>query len=252
MTVHRVGPAEEKEQHTVSLGRVLVTTTDLEALTEILRSRIYSDEALVKKPQRHKIEFDGGYFDEISDLPTLSDDEAQNLRLQGKGVQVILSPDRAVAIGDKREAEEIYNLWARKRQTKEWPSNRPLTSRPMFNGLLISVFFTGLLMWSVASQMTSRPIWAYVVVGTILFVPIVVFVTVLVLVITATLRILPERLRPASLPSHAVIVPYTSDEYRRNRSISKYPRTQTVIAIVSTVVAVLSVSATVIIAYYKT
>lgn len=161
MTVYRVGPSEDKEQHTVSLGKVLVTTDDLDALTDILRRKIYSPEAPANKPgpKRHRVEFDGGHFDETSDLPTLTDEEARSLKIEGRDDQVILSAERAVAIGDKKEAEDIYKLWARSRQTKEPPRSRRLSNHPLIPPFVLSLFLTFAAITPLVEKEGSRPFY---------------------------------------------------------------------------------------------
>ena len=250
MTVYRVGPSEDKEQHTVSLGKVLVTTDDLDALTDILRHSIYSEDAIVNKPKplRHKVEFDGGYFDEIADLPTLTDEEARSLKIEGRDVQVILSPERAVAIGDKKKADDIYKLWARSRQTKEPPRNRRLSDHPLVPYLMVSVLLTFAVL---ATFETNRGLWAYFVVGTLTFIPVAAFVGLIYLGLNTFQRFTPDKFLRVPRPSYAVIVPYSLDEYRKNKSTNRYPRLQTIITAISVVVAVLAISATIVVAYYK-
>jgi len=119
VTVQRVGPPpEEAPQHRTDLGRVLVTIDDLAALKTFLTRSNTDDEDI-------KVEFDGGYFTEPEDLRHLSDMELRSLRLETPEVQVVLNPSFAFAIGDRQEAEDVYRLWARKRQTRIRPGPIP-------------------------------------------------------------------------------------------------------------------------------
>ncbi len=112
VTVRRVGPPQETAPlHRTELGRVLVTIDDLAALMTLL-----TDDT----PEL-RIEFDGGYFTEAEELRTLSDIEVRSLRLQTPEVQVALNSSDAFAVGERQEAEDVYRLWARARQTQLRP-----------------------------------------------------------------------------------------------------------------------------------
>lgn len=108
MTVRRVGPGPTPYRR--DLGRVLVTTTDLDALVGLLKQ---SDPTTVLQ-----LRFDGGNFDSSDDLKDLTDSELRTLRVVTDAVEVILNSDSAVAIGGQRSVDEVWDVWARPRQYK--------------------------------------------------------------------------------------------------------------------------------------
>jgi hypothetical protein len=93
----------------VSLKRVQVTIDDLQALRETIQ-RLTKDQSLPE------VEFDGGTFDDSSDLASLADEELHALTIKSKSVEIRISYREAVAIGDKKIAQAIYQDWARTRQ----------------------------------------------------------------------------------------------------------------------------------------
>jgi hypothetical protein len=90
------------EPHRTNLGRVLVTIDDLGALRDFLM-RDHSEVA-----QIFSIEFEGGDFDDPEDLSSLSDVKTRSLRLKTAEVEVVLKPSAAFAVGDRQEAENVY------------------------------------------------------------------------------------------------------------------------------------------------
>ncbi|MEW2504812.1 MULTISPECIES: hypothetical protein [unclassified Amycolatopsis] len=122
MTVKRRGLLDQQQalgRHRRQLGRVHVTIDDLEALRELL------DEGLADGATRTEFEFDGGSFEEPSDLPKLSDAELRRIVVKSAKAEVILASTQAVAIGERHVSEAVYTRWARARQTKDRPGPRP-------------------------------------------------------------------------------------------------------------------------------
>lgn len=148
MTVHRVGPAQETAPHRTNLGRVLVTIDDLKALVEFLtRDR----EGMAAKIH---VEFDGGYFTEAEELRTLSDIEMKSLRLKTQRVEVVLSPSDAFAVGDRQEADDVYRVWARARQTTLTPL-RWWTYLVVMGLIIAALLATSLVTFIVGSNLSS-------------------------------------------------------------------------------------------------
>jgi hypothetical protein len=161
VTVRRVGPApEEAEPHRTNLGRVLVTIDDLAALRDFLM-RDHPNVAPILP-----IEFDGGDFDEPEDLSSLSDVETRSLRIKTAKVEVVLNPSAAFAVGDRQEAENVYRLWARARQTRR----KPLPFQQLTHTLtyIVTLGVMGAMAISIVTQLlnkenpTAREVFFYV------------------------------------------------------------------------------------------
>lgn len=100
---------------TKHLGKLLVNADDLEALVGLLRAQ-------TDKASRIRVEFVGGVFTSAADLKKLSDFEMQSLRVVAAHAQVILNLNMALAVGINRDIEDVYESWARTRQTRKSPS----------------------------------------------------------------------------------------------------------------------------------
>lgn len=118
-----------------SLGRISVTIDDLDALLEIIRTLGIRKPIGHARPQRPRVEFDGGSFDAAEELRKLSDEEMSSLRILTNDVQVLLNRSIAIAIGAHDHVDEIYNSWARKRQTTRRPQMWPMR----IHGLLLAL-----------------------------------------------------------------------------------------------------------------
>jgi hypothetical protein len=110
-----------------SLRRVLVTIDDLDALLSLLvrleRDISTRDNEVLKSSL--SMEFDGGTFTEPGDLRKMSDEELKRIVVKSRSVEVVLAPERAVAIGDPATTEQVYQSWARARQTRVRPKKLP-------------------------------------------------------------------------------------------------------------------------------
>jgi hypothetical protein len=230
VTVHRVAsPAPpDAAQYRTDLGRVLVTIDDLAALMAFLTRPDEGSAAVA-------VEFHGGYFTEAEELRSLSDVETKILTLRTPKVQVALNPWAAVAAGDRQEAEAVYREWARSRQTRLKPS--PLQLFDMMGyivvlliGLIVVLTFTVLA----PLLRHSSPTAFELIMGGVTLVPVIF------------LGIVIRRQDRASKPSsYAVVIPMSLHEYRQNRSNQMYPRRSWILAIISAIVAALSVAAVV-------
>jgi len=218
MTVHRVGPPpEEAPQHRTNLGRVLVTIDDLAALKTFLTSRAYT------AAEDIKVEFDGGYFTEPEDLRTLSDLEMESLRLKTPKVQVVLNPSAAFAIGERQEAEDIYRIWARARQTQL--RARPIQFFEYLVFLLPIVLILPLIFRLIPKIDGTDPMAAS-------YLAYVVAMAGFGLVMSFILG----RTVLARGSSYAVVTPVSLAEHRQNLSSQVYPRRTWIVAIVTMVV----------------
>lgn len=220
MTVRRVGPApEEAAPHRTNLGRVLVTIDDLKALMDFLTRGSKGLAAQIKA------EFDGGDFTEPEELITLSNTEAESLRLKTSRVEVVLNPSAAFAVGDRQEAEDVYRIWARTRQTRLRPRPIPLRFLLALLTFAIFVLFAYILMFSQPSP-TGRDV--LVTTGVLSF----------GFILLCTLLWHDFR---REMSSYAVIVPSSLAEHRQSQSSQMYPRRSWIVAIVAVIVALVSV-----------
>lgn len=128
MAVTRRGgrPAQGSGHSKRTLGRVLVTIDDLDALLALL--------ADVEKPFgpsggnfSHKItiEFIGGSIDDPQDLKKLSDQELETLIVKSPHCEIVLTRGRAVAVGASPAVSAVYERWAKSRQCRIRPGRRP-------------------------------------------------------------------------------------------------------------------------------
>jgi hypothetical protein len=217
MTVHRVGPSV---QHRTDLGRVLITIDDLAALKTFLTRNVAGLVTTISDD----IEFDGGYFTEPEDLRTLSDIEMQRLRLKSPKVEVVLNPAAAFAIGDRQEAEDVYRLWARARQTRIRPGPMPFFIAVPYS--IIAVLLTNaLLFWLINPELTIFAAAA----GS-------AFCLLLAFLVGIFFFWSPDRRAIYRDYSYAVIVPLSLAEHRQNLSSQVYPRRTWTVAIVAIIV----------------
>lgn len=115
MTVHRRGIApKEPPPHRKSLGKVLVTIDDLDALIDLLVQR---DPANAKPV----VEFTGGTIDEGEDMRKLTDQELSRLSIKAHDVEIVLAYDEAYCLGSEDAGTEIYTAWARGRPSQRAP-----------------------------------------------------------------------------------------------------------------------------------
>jgi hypothetical protein len=223
VTVRRVGPApQEAAQHRANLGRVLVTIDDLAALMTLLKENVAE---LV-------VEFDGGYFTEAEELRTLSDVEMKSLRLKTPRVQVVLNASAAFAIGERQEAEEVYRIWARARQTRLRPRPIQLSDTLKYVSTLVGFLSAVVLLFISRVSLLGVPI----------DVPPGAFIIIAIGAL-ATLLLIDVLIRRADAreSSYAVVIPLSLDEHRQSRSSQTYPRRSWIVAIIATIVAAVSV-----------
>lgn len=219
MTVSRRGLAapDKEESARVLLGRVAVTIDDLQALMDLLQEEhITSGSALI-------VEFEGGHFDNADDLRKISDIELRNLTIKSSRLEVRLSSDVAVAIGDANLCESVRRRWARHRVTRIRPegidSSKHLqvaVSLASMVRLLVALFVLGIVLGvyfgvegSPAGEQVEAPAadtdWVSMAVGVLLGI-------VAILVGVAWMRYF---YRP---PNYAVIIPVTLEEFRREQA----------------------------------
>lgn len=221
MTVRRVGPPpEEAPPHRRHLGRVLVTIDDLKALRDFLTRDGECDAAPIH------IEFDGGDFTEPDELRTLSDMETKSLRLKSPRVEVVLNPSAAFAVGDRQEAEGVYRIWARTRQTRLKPRPMPV---PLSLAYIMILLLTGALVIWLATQPfndASRILDSVAVVS----------------IVALGVGMSFWRHQAISRPfSYAVVLPLSLAEYRESRSSQTYPRRSWIVAIIAAIIAAAAV-----------
>ena len=108
------------------------------------------------------MEFDGGSFDDVEDLRSLTPIERESIRVTSQEVQVNLYPNQAVAIGsDKQECDRIYNQWARTIQntSKGYDGVQRIIKFLLLVGFLIfaviGVYSLVILFWAKAIQLTG-------------------------------------------------------------------------------------------------
>lgn len=251
VVIERVGPTPVARTYIERLGRVLVTIDDLQALLDLLKKpdrllgrpvpklevlAVAHDANCSGEHETHghpqHIEFDGGYFTKPSELPELTDDEARSLRINTPSVQVILSPTRAVAIGDEQAARTIYQSWARSRQTRERPASElRSTHRPnlrfLLSGILLSAFI------NCVASVVALGIWHSDVSGWELAFEVILLTTFVVGTtgMLAAASVLGYRREESRTDTYAIIYPFNLNEYRRTQASEKYPRRQTILAI---------------------
>jgi hypothetical protein len=206
-----------------TLGRVLVTIDDLEALCNLLRNRSEQTDPI-------EIEFPGGTIGEAADLRELSDMELADIKVKAFDAEVVLSTEAAYCLGGPAVGEFVYRNWARARQTKERPSHYRGKRRPRALGYrwatLLPAGFLGVLtiLYSLViyivtsdaldfaaeiSDVILVDIEASAVVFNLIAVPLLG-----VLLLAAYLWLVRLSQRPKSF---ALIIPLSLDEYRKNR-----------------------------------
>lgn len=232
MTVHRVGPGAPgpPQQYRADLGRLLVTIDDLAALiTFLTRSTTDHHERLSTKVS---VEFDGGIFTDAEDLRTLSDIEMRNLRLKSPKVLVVLNPTDVFVVGDRHEADDVYRLWARARQTSLRPRPIRLSDNlkyiPILVGGPLGVLPISILLLGDTSS-DAPP--SSVVIGAAAGALAVIF-------LTCAFMWRNDRARESS---YAVVVPLSLTEHRQSRSSQIYPRRSWIVAIVAAIIAAAAV-----------
>jgi len=228
------------------LGRVLVSIDDLTALLDVL--------AVESPPSsNYEIEFDGGSIDTPEDLRSLSDSELERLMVKTPDVEVVLSSDRAVAIGDSNMCSVVYKLWARGRQTRNTPqakTRRDTSYSPIrsFALIMIAAIFAATVMavvnYFVPPDATTGsntkelylslhrdPIGSYLMLleGAAMIGVIIAFIRLIYKLIVQPIVNIPK--------SYAVIKPLSHDELRKEVVITSRYRITITIAITSIVVA---------------
>jgi hypothetical protein len=128
MAVRRAGIGKARPTKR-TLGRVLVTIDDLEALHQQLKGNDATTSV--------DFEFTGGDFDSPMDLEDLSPNERQRIVVKTSDVQVILSAfEGAYAVGPPDSVESVYQEWAQNRQTKLKPDGWRHYLSPGFPGFV--------------------------------------------------------------------------------------------------------------------
>ena len=242
MAVHRRGlPPQQTEPTRVDLGRLLVSIDDLNALMDVLKAESQESDQI-------EIEFDGGSIDVPEDLRSLSDAELERLTIKAVDVEVLLSSDRAVAIGDENLCSAVYKLWARARRTRAAPEMRtrrdsgysPIRS---FLAIEVLVLFATVVTvignyfdTSVPSGEVTRDLHRDLISTTL---NLVMGATVAGLIIFAARWLYKMYLQPTiSLPpSFAIIKPLSNDELRKEVATASRYRLTTAITITGVVVA---------------
>jgi hypothetical protein len=143
-------------------------------------------------------------------------------------VEVILSPSTAVAVGDHQEAEEVYRIWARARQTRRRPRRLRLADN-------VGFILIGSLGLAGFSTIVARLLRAN------LTATLDTFAVIFGLFIVGSGYI--WRWQRENALSYALIVPSSLDEYRQSRSNQMYPRRSWIVAIVSAIIAAFAVAA---------
>ena len=175
------------------------------------------------------IGFDGGDFTEPEEIITLSDMETKSLRLKNSRVEVILNPSSAFAVGDRQEAEDIYRVWARSRQTSIRPRRR-LSNR--LRSIELSTFPMILVLFILNFSMGDK-----LLLGRNNIMPGVI----VLLATIAAMAIIAFFVDRASMPSYAIVIPLSLKEHRENRSSQMYPRRSWIVAIVAAIIAATAV-----------
>lgn len=224
MTVHRVG-SDLQAPHRVDLGHLLVTIDDIAALMTLL--------TLPDGP-KPSVEFIGGYFTEAKELRTLSDEEMKRLALKTPTVQVVLESSFAVAFGERSEVEDVYRLWARTRQAPAKP--QLLTNRIYQASLALATI-------GVASLGLCADILYLHQVGPggyilLLYIAIIGLGTIIMALVLAR-----SHKWYWNESSHAIVVPMSREQHRQQLSTEKYPRRSWIVAIISAIIAAISVAA---------
>lgn len=211
MAIHRVGPAPGTQPHEKSLGRLLVTIDDLDALMNLLRQHHGPTVA---------VNFEGGYFDQSEDLRRLSDEELETLRISADGITLFLEPTQAIAFSEQRESlERLYTLWARSRQTRKEQPRLYRLSRlyPIGTGItgaMLSLLVFRLL--QLAAEPTGQPsLWFG---AALVAVPVVYAIAL-------------YRRACRNYATYAVIKPLSAHEYRQVNATNKWPRWTVIVAI---------------------
>jgi hypothetical protein len=206
------------------LGCVRITIDDLAELM-----------TLVKKPDQPeplKVRFDGGYFTKAEELSKLTDIEMRSLRLKTSTVEVILSSSSALAIGERKEAENIYN-WAHMRQIR--CRLRPVQMLTAIPHQLALTVVTGLLGLSITISEFNEHIHSirdFIIIGA-------------ASVFSVLAGVFIWRQLPRKQSSYAVIIAMSRDQHRQLIASQVYSRRSWIVAIVSAVIAALAAAAAV-------
>ncbi|MCM3846827.1 hypothetical protein ND486_11565 [Pseudonocardia sp. DR1-2] len=130
MTIHRAGSSANKPTPRDTLGGILLTIDDLDALLQIA-SKFESPERPVK------VNFIGGHFTDANDLRSLSDAELSQLTVIAGDLTVELSELRASVTSTVEEHRKDVVAWAAARRTKIRPE--------AFSRIYLWPFFSSLL-----------------------------------------------------------------------------------------------------------
>lgn len=175
-------------------------------------------EALVSEVARHSngsvpsLEFEGGTFNDPSDLRKLTDAELGRIVVKSPEIEVHLAPSEAKAIGDPRACEAVYSSWARSRQTR-LRAERTLGWRKV-----LSAVWTGILYGGFILLVSAAPIGMYMQNNTLG--PLARWIANAVLAISAAAVLFTVARRLAPPESWAVIRAITLDEFRKEAAIS--------------------------------
>jgi hypothetical protein len=198
MAVRRAGISGQGRPEHKSLGRVLVTIDDLEALCQQLN----------EEHEKIRLEFAGGDFDSAQDLRHVSDEELRYVAIKTSDVEIILSDQFAHAIGPPNSIQAVYENWARMRQTKRKPHG-------WFDGHTIPLFLS-------LGLFVAAPLAPVIVRGS--FIEKLV-ASILALVVGGVMTILELLTVRREVQSYAIVVPMTMNELRsqdaENRRSSK-------------------------------
>ncbi len=237
MVIERVDPRPQVKQFTQSLGHVQVTIDDLQALLGILKPMQHLD---IDDNLNHrwidlpiKFEFDGGSFTQPEELRKLSDDEIASLKIRARGVQVILNPSQAVAIGEEEECRRILGLWARGRQVPLPPrtSGLPLVSYYQLGVGIFALLFSGLAVYFTG-------IWLLAT----------VFATPGVILVGLSFMTRAAGKASAAKRTSAAIRAVSLDELRRTQAADDYPRQGWIVAIHTAAISFLALVVAIIVA----
>jgi hypothetical protein len=199
MTVTRRGDQDQPSGFE-SLGKVLVTIDDLEALVAVIRQ--HSPDG-AGEPQ---LKFFGGTFTDPSDLRTLTDREMEQIEIVNPKIEVSLASYGAYATGDADLTKIVDNTWARSRQTPDLPKSRYRDAR---NEQLVTAA-------ALAIAVLAVPILALIWKDSLRWARGLPSLAIIVALGRVYLR-----KRQRRWDTYAVIIPTTLDDYRKEQTIGK-------------------------------
>ncbi|WP_459716861.1 hypothetical protein [Actinophytocola sp. KF-1] len=206
-----------------------MTIDDLRALVELLQSEDATADTI-------EMTFTGGTFTDPEDLRKLTDAELASVTVKTRSVEVSLSDNDALVVGDARLSALVSHSWARRRRVTRLPA--AMRRRASWVMVVTPLIFgaAGLLSGFILSIGDLSTLLRSIFIGT------AIGTTLGVLISIATFTY------ARSTVDYAIVIPLTLEEYREQRGDSRRHLQIAIIALAGVVVALLGVLVTLLVA----